>query len=60
MLLKQTLIAKLQKQQELFTKLYTSRNGTVMISFEFSRKILKNGQQFDDVFDRLILSPGKS
>lgn len=61
MLLKQTLIAKLQKQQELFTKLYTSRNVTVMISFELSHKILKKkGQQFDDVFDGLILSPGKS
>lgn len=39
MLLKQTLIAKLQKQQEPFTKLYTSRNVTVMISFELSHKI---------------------
>lgn len=44
--LKQTLLAKLQKQQELFTKLYTSRNGTVMISFELSRKIEKKWSAF--------------
>lgn len=44
----EALLAKLQKQQGLFTRLHSSREGAVMTSFVISHKIAKRSKPFAD------------
>lgn len=44
----EVLLAKLQKQQGIFTKAHTSRDAAVKASFLISYKIAKNSKLFSD------------
>lgn len=44
----ENLLAKLQKQQGLFTKLHTSRDAATKTSFVISHKIAKNSKTFSE------------
>ena len=44
----EAMLAKLQKQQGIFTKLSTSRDGAIKTSFVISHKITKNSKPFSD------------
>lgn len=44
----EALLAKIENQQGLFTKLYTSRHGAAQTSYVISHKIAKNSKPFSD------------